>query len=252
MQYHFKIMLGLLFLLSYSAAYANDDVFKKAANSADCDFSCYQKTGLLLSTFNAYSLSLTVTEIIHRAYQKLGIDTKVQYVPGNRSLKFSNDGHADGELFRIQGMSKIYPNLLQIPVPLLELETMAYARVEGIEIKGWSSLSPYRLGFLSGFKKAEQNTQGMQTFSAESMPELFDLLARGRLDIVIESRIGGQMLSAEKKPFSITTLEPPIDTIKIYHYLHKQNKLLIPTLSAVLRQMTASGEIDQIVQKMAE
>ena len=252
MQYRFKIMLGLAFLLSCSATNANDRVFNKTVNSAECNFSCYQETGLLFSTFNAYSLSLTVTEIIQTAYKKLGIDTKVQYVPGNRSLKFSNDGHADGELFRIQGMNKTYPNLLRIPVPLLELETMAYARGGDIEIKGWSSLSAYRLGFLRGFKKAEQNTQGMQTFSAESMSELFDLLARGRLDIVIESRIGGRMLSAEKKPFSITVLEPPIDKIRIYHYLHKDNKLLIPTLSAVLRQMTASGEIVQIVQQMAE
>ena len=252
MQRRFNKLLGLVLLLCSCSVYANDIVINKRAGSSYCDFSCYQKSGLVFSTFKAYSLSLTVTEIMHRAYKKLGIETKVQYVPGNRSLRFSNAGHADGELFRIKGMSKDYPNLIRVPVPLLELETMAYARRDDIKIQGWSSLSTYRLGFLRGFKKAEQNTQGMQTFSAESMPELFDLLARGRLDIVIESRIGGRIINTEKKQFAITALEPPIDKIKIYHYLHKGNKLLIPTLNRVLEQMKASGEIAEIVRQMAK
>jgi len=250
MQYCFKIMMAIACLLSCNAVYANDSVSNKKTSSASCDLSCFQKSGLVLSTFNAYSLSLTVSEIMQQAYKKLGIEAKVRYYPGNRSLRFSNEGHADGELFRIKGMNKDYPNLIRIPVPLLELETMAYARRSNIEIDGWSSLSPYKLGFLRGFKKAEQNTQGMQTFSAESMPALFDLLARGRLDIVIESRIGGRMFGAPKMQFDIRSLHPPIDKIKIFHYLHKEHKLLIPHIVTVLEQMKASGEITQIVQQM--
>ena len=250
-----KLVISVLFLLIASLSYANN------ALTINCNDerlnlkhspSCSQKKMIIISTFKEYPLSLTVSEIMKSAYLKLGMELKIRYLPGKRSLHYSNSGHADGELFRIKGIGNIFHNLIRIPVVLMELETIAYAKRNDIVIDGWASLKPYKIGFLRGFKKAEVNTLGMQVYFAEQMSSLFSLLAKGRVDLVIESRLGGKNSLDPQVHFEIKPLEPPIEKFEVFHYLHNTNKSLVPKLTKVLQQMKASGEIKKIIQGMIE
>ncbi len=250
-----KLAMCMLFFFTAGLVYANHAVTASAAARAlniKCPLACYQKEKLLISTFKKYPLSLTVSEIVKSAYAKLGVEVEVRYLPGKRSLHYSNTGHADGELFRIQGIDHIYPNLVRIPVAIMELETIAYAKRTDIVIDGWASLTPYKIGFLRGFRKAEDNTQGMHVYSAEKMSSLFNLLVNGRVDLVIESRIGGKNSLDSKAYAAVMPLEPPITKFKIFHYVHRENKSLVPGLTKVLREMEASGELQKIIDDMIE
>ena len=44
----------------------------------------------------------------------------------------------------------------------------------------------------------------------------------------------------------IRVVEPPLETVQFYHYLHKKNRSLIPGIDAVLRSMQASGRVAEI------
>ena len=231
-----KLSTGIVLFITANLLYANNAVTASAADKAlnlKCPIVCYQKEKVIISTFKEYPLSLTVSEIMKGAYRKLGIEVDIRYLPGKRSLHYSNIGHADAELFRMAGMNNVFHNLIRVPVALMELETVVYARRSDIVINGWVSLKPYKIGFLRGFKKAEENTQGMHVYFAEKMSSLFDLLVNGRVDLVIESRIGGKNSLDPEAHAVIIPLEPPIDKFEIFHYLHRENKSLLPRLTKI-------------------
>ncbi|EPJ53694.1 MAG: hypothetical protein OFPI_09490 [Osedax symbiont Rs2] len=250
-----KLVISILFLLITSLSYASNAVTvnctDKASNLKKI-LSCYQEKTFIISTFKKYPLSLTVAEIIKSAYSKLGMQVEIRYLPGKRSLHYSNSGHADAELFRIKGIGNKFHNLIPIPVVLMEIETIAYAKRNDIAINGWASLKPYKIGFLRGFKKAEINTRGMQVYFAEQMSSLFALLVKGRVDLVIESRLGGKYSLDPEVHIEIKPLDPPIEKFEVFHYLHRTNKSLVAELTKVLLQMEASGEIRNIIETMIE
>jgi len=234
----------------------NSQVCISQASTRDTEPQVYNQTELVFSTFNSYTLSHVVSSVLKEAYVKLGISTSISYLPGNRSLLYSSTGRVDGELFRIEGIQREFPDLIQITEPILELETIAYSSDVEFNINGWKSLNPYKLGFLRSFKKAEKNTQGMNTYQDDSLNNLFKLLNKGRIDLVIESQIGASViLQLEDKPV-IKALYPPVDRFYIYHYLHTKNKNLLLPITDVLSEMRRSGEIQQIIdstlQKLAK
>ncbi len=47
----------------------------------------------------------------------------------------------------------------------------------------------------------------------------------------------------------IVRLPPPIQTSVLYHYLHKQHAHLVPKITAVLKKMEASGELQMIQER---
>jgi polar amino acid transport system substrate-binding protein len=205
------------------------------------------KTELSFSTFNAYTLPQVVSSVLKEAYIKLGISTSISYLPGNRSLLYSSTGRVDGELFRIGGIQKKFPKLIQVMEPILELQTIAYSSNVEFKINGWESLSPYKLGFLRSFKKADKNTIGMDTVQDDSLSNLFKLLSKDRIDLVIESQIGASVILQLENTPEVKALSPPVDRFYIYHYLHEKNKDLLLPITAVLSQMRLSGETQQIM-----
>jgi len=206
-------------------------------------------TNLVFSTFNAYTLSQVVSAILTRAYANLEIDIAVRYLPGKRALVTSNSGQVDGELFRISGMSQHFENLIAVPAPILELHTTVYSRDYQFKVQGWDSLRSYHIGFLRGFKKAEQSTSGMNVYQDDSLEKLFKLLAKGRIDLVVESSLGAGVILKRTFLAKIKALYPPVDNFHIYHYLHKKNRHLLKPLTEVLRAMQKNGEIDTIIEQ---
>ena len=92
----------------------------------------------------------------------------------------------------------------------------------------------------------------MDVYLADQMSSLFKLLVNGSVDLIVESRIGGGYSLAPYAHFGVRPIEPPIDKFKIYHYLHKANKSLIPKLTKTLEEMKASGDVKKIVEEMIQ
>ena len=65
-----------------------------------------------------------ISATIQSAYRKLGFSTKLVNYPWRRSLVMANEGQIDAELARIPGLSKRYPNLIMVPVPLEKVDVV--------------------------------------------------------------------------------------------------------------------------------
>jgi polar amino acid transport system substrate-binding protein len=86
----------------------------------------------------------------------------------------------------------------------------------------------------------------MKTRVVNSDRELFDLLENDIVDLVVISRINALTLRGEGAGDGIRTVEPPIESFPLYHYLHRKNQHLAPRLTAALKAMEKEGFIQRV------
>ncbi len=187
--------------------------------------------------------------IIRAAYDKLGVSVKYKTFPAERSLIMSNDGKSDGELVRISGLSKKYPNLIQIPFSHAVVEQMAFSVQAGLKITGWDSLASLKIAFDRGFKVAERNTKGMNAHSVSSHEAAFRMVKIGRMDVAVANRFTGARILRKPEFKTVLMIEPPLQASQLYHYLHVRHEHLIEPLVKILNEMSTSGEIGMIKKR---
>ncbi len=184
--------------------------------------------------------------ILEEAYASLGIEIEVLRYPGLRSLKIANEGDVDGELSRVKAFEQDYPNLIPVPAPVNQLRASVFSKNREIELRGWESLRGYTIGITRGMRFAERGADGMTIIRANSHEQLFQLLDKGRVDVVINPFVNGLVIIKKLKLEGIHALEPPLVHIDLYHFLHKRHLALVPRITDSLRQMDASGRINEI------
>lgn len=196
---------------------------------------------LHFSSVNGTVNTVISQTVIEEAYRRLGVEITVKHYPGDRSLKYSNRGASDGELFRIDYISKVYKNLVKVPVPINQMEGVAFSTNPDIEISGWDSLRKYKVGIRRGIKFSENGTQSMNPYVVNLNQQLISVLLKGKVDLIVLTRGNGlEMIKKFESP-SIKAIEPPIQKYNLYHYLHKKNLHLLPKLEKVLKEMAAEG-----------
>ncbi|QGY38599.1 transporter substrate-binding domain-containing protein [Pseudodesulfovibrio cashew] len=194
-------------------------------------------------------------EILKAAYAKLGIKAKTRFYPSKRAVSESAAGFTDGEVNRVNGLEKTFPTLIQVPVPINSIDSIAYSLETPMRVDGWDSLKNLRIGIMRGIRYAEIATRDMKHVTTrDSYDQLFDLLRRHRLDVVISSRPEGYWPEGywqEKRlgDVGIITNEPPVVSFALYHYLHEKNRELVPAITRVLKSMRESGEMEHIRQE---
>lgn len=77
------------------------------------------------------------------AFRRNGLKLVLITPPAERGLKNANDGIEVGEIARVAGMEKEYPNLIPVPEKMMDMNFVAFANSPLISINGWSSLKPY-------------------------------------------------------------------------------------------------------------
>lgn len=205
---------------------------------------------LVLSSPDDLLVSISYT-VLKEAYQKLNIDVQVKKFPAKRAIHMANDGESDGAVNRIMGMDKKYPNLIRVPVSINFSEIVIYTKTNDFVVNGWESLKPYRIGIRRGIKVLEDGTFGMNVDPVATNEQLFRKLDAGFNDVVLMGRIAGVTVLKTLPFHDLRILEPPLLTIKLYHYLHKKNAPLKPNITTVLHAMERSGRIHQIREEMA-
>ena len=185
-------------------------------------------------------------KVLSKAYSKLGIKVIYHPLPGERSLRVANSGKVDGEVFRIANVQKRYKNLIQVPTKINILPAIAYTKGKKINIDGWQSLKPHRIGIQVGIKFAERGTKGMNPTRVDTNEQLFKMLDSGRIDVAIAAQSNGLKTLKKMNTTQISELTPAIEEYPLYHYLHKKNSHLLSKLNAVLIKMTQQGKIKAI------
>lgn len=184
--------------------------------------------------------------ILKEAYQRLGIAIVHEPLPPFRSLEMVNAGEIDGELSRVAGIEQQFPNLVMAPVPIIMLDNVVFTKQAEFAVTGWESLRPYPMALLTGLKLIEKHTQGMMRTFVSQPAQLFYMLNKDRVDIVVYSRLDGLELLRQLQLPDIRILEPPVSQVPLYHYLHKKHQPLVERLTQALQALETEGRLRSI------
>jgi ABC-type amino acid transport substrate-binding protein len=171
--------------------------------------------------------------IVRKAYRRIGIDVTIEKYPAERAIRLANRGVVDGEVQRIDGISKKYPDLIQVYPPINYIDASVFSRYESFEVRGWESLRSYRIGIIRGIKFAERNTKGMNVAKVGGYQRLFRMLNGNRIDVAASPRVNGWFHIKRLKLTGIKEIKPHIMRFDLFHYLHKKNAKIVPMISNV-------------------
>lgn len=182
-------------------------------------------------------------------FRRIGIQIEIVFNHTSISLEAVNEGFADVEINRIEGMEKNYPNLIRVPEPNMVMDFVAFAK-QDFKIEGWDSIKDSYIGLVKGWKILEDNTAGFPNVTiVPTETELFTMLEKGRIDIAIYSKLAGyeQIMLLGLK--DIHHLEPPLTSQNMYLYLNKKHMNLVEQIAQALKDMKEDGTYEQIVKE---
>ncbi|WP_172961597.1 substrate-binding periplasmic protein [Desulfovibrio ferrophilus] len=227
------LALGLVCIFSSYALAANNTI--RISTSYESLLSTPGQTGML-------------DQILKEAFRRIGVEAEIVFTPNERSLVAVNDGMLDGEINRIAGMEKTYPNLVQVPESNMTMHFVAFA-TRDIPISGWESLRSLRVGIENGWKILERNTEGFPHLTRlMNASHLFSMLHRDRLDVVLYSKLGGYELVRSLRCDHVHHLDPPLESREMFLYVHKAHQWLAVPVAEALREMKRDGTYDRIVR----
>ena len=191
-------------------------------------------------------------EILREVYARLNIKLDFIDVEAKRALALSNAGETDGEIQRIANISKDYPALIQLPTPINYIEPTVFTTTLKFDVQGWESIKNYQIGIVRGVGSSEAGTSGMPHVQrATSLTDLVQMLDHDRFDLLVTDLFSGQVeIKKQKLESRIAPLLPPLSRIYVYHYLHESHRALVPSVEAVIEDMTKSGELEQLRAKL--
>lgn len=181
--------------------------------------------------------------VVVEAFERLGLEARVMIVPPARALINANAGTEDGDLMRIAGVDKAYPNLVPVPEPLVAVSFVAIALADtpAFVSDGWESLEPYDIGLITGVKIFENNARWSRSVTtAKSRDQLFELLRKRRVEVVLLERWHG-LWWARQHGLAVRIMQPPLATKEFFLYLNKKHAELVPRLAEALRAIKADG-----------
>lgn len=184
------------------------------------------------------------------ALRRIGVGLEIIKLPAERALINANAGIDDGVLNRIAGLEKVYPNLVRVPEKNMDMDFVAFTKRVEVQTDGWRTLKPFSIGIIKGWKILENNIPGAATVTlAEDAEQLFRLLEKDRVDLVLYSRWMGLARIKRHNLSGVRVLTPPLVTKEMFMYLHKKHKPLVPKIAAALRAIKAEGTYQRLFQE---
>jgi polar amino acid transport system substrate-binding protein len=170
------------------------------------------------------------------AYAEIGITVDAKIVPAQRALQMSNSGKTLAENMRMAGIEKKFPNLIMVPTPVHTINWMIVTKDKKFTVDGAESIKPYKVGFVRGIKFTENITKGLNADPSPSYSIVLKKVNSGRNDIGIVPAETLKDLLKDPAFSSLSMLEPPLESIKLYHYVYKDKKDLIPQLDNIFKK----------------
>lgn len=187
--------------------------------------------------------------VVQEVFRRLGLEAETVRLPSERALLNANDGIEDGNIARIKGLEKKYPNLMRVPEKVIDFEFVAYSKDSNIPVTGWTSFKSYDVGFITGWKILEKNVTHTKSLTKVKNPrQLFALLVKDRADIIIFERWGGLWWNKELNA-DAHLIMPPVEKREMFMYLHKKHAVLVAEVARALAGMKKDGAYQRIFDK---
>lgn len=191
-----------------------------------------------------------LNQVVAEMFSRLGHKADViVYQASARALQSANDGIDDGASLRVSGLTKKFPNLVQIPEVLIENDFVAYSLGKSLETKDWASLNDHEITYILGWQIFQNNLKGhTKTLKAKDPHQMFQLLKNDRVDFVLYERWQG-LWRAKDLGLSVTTHEPPLAKREMFIYIHNKHMDLVEPAAQALRAMKADGTYQAIIDR---
>lgn len=194
--------------------------------------------------------------VVPEIYRRLGLHATILSYPANRAQELAKSGKTDGEIMRIWSYGLEHKNLLRVPTPYHELETMPFVMANsGIHITEQSQLKHYRVVRVRGVKHTINITNEIEhVHVVASTEKMFELLKSGKVDVALTNTLDGiamlKRMSAQEPAYKkIIPMKKPLATLPLYHYLHQKHSALLPLLDAQIYQMKISGQLQMLIKE---
>ncbi len=183
-----------------------------------------------------------IDRLLGIALERLGYRLEIVRAPAERALILANSGVNDGEMVRIGGLSRLYPNLVQVTEPLITNEFVGFTRNPSLTLDGWQDLADHPVAIITGWKIFERNIPpGTELVTVRNVDQLFTLLQKDRTEIALYSRWSGLAYVRNHGLLGVRAVEPPLARRDMYVYLHKRHRDLATRLAAQLRALKTDG-----------
>lgn len=187
--------------------------------------------------------------IVANMFKRVGVSARIISLPSERSLKNADNGINDGNVARIKGLEKEYPNLVRVPEKIIDFEFVVFTKNKTLDIKHVKDLKPFNVSYINGWKYFEKKVQHYSSLNkVKNTEQLFYLLKKDRVDISLYDRWSG-VWWIKNNPGDIGYLLPPLASVELYLYLNKKHKELVPKLAQALANMKKDGTYQSIYNK---
>jgi len=189
--------------------------------------------------------------IVGEAFRRAGLRLKIVRLSGERGLKNANDGLEDGELARIGGMEKMYPNLVPVPGKIVDYHFVAFTRQAKLTNASWDTLAPFSIGYLRGWKIYERSLKPETKTTVVDTPEqLFSILDKDRIDVALYERSLGLALINKLEIKNLRVAEPALIELAMFIYLNKKHADKVPAIAKALSELKAEGFYERTCKKI--
>ncbi len=199
-------------------------------------------------------ISDILDKLSEEAFNQIGMKTKFQLLPAERSVKLVAQGIDDAECCRIvKIMEQYYPELIPVNESLYDVTFSAFVKDPTIKIAHWNDLQPYNVGVVKGYKitvvKAKEvNPEKLIILdNANSMMNMLDL---GRIDIAILGFEDGLDIIQKLGIKGIKVQEPPLLQKPLHIMLNNKHKHLSKPLEISIKQMKKEGTLKDLTDKI--
>ncbi|VAW60709.1 hypothetical protein MNBD_GAMMA11-1850 [hydrothermal vent metagenome] len=193
--------------------------------------------------------------ILTEAFRRIGYKLETIHIPAERALINANKGIDDGDLLRIAGLQKKYPNLIQVPEKIINQDFILFTKNHrGFKVNGWESVKYHSVGIITGWKilekKFSQFGNQIEIIKSENADQLFTLLEKDRVDFICYTHWSGLELLRKKGLKNITALNAPLASPDFFTYLNKKHSAIAIELSAAIKEMKVDGSIQKKYDKI--
>jgi len=196
----------------------------------------------LVSTFKVGE-SKQAAEILSKAYQKIGHTITVKNYPGKRSVYYANEGISDAELIRIKGTEVKYPNLVRIPTPILISKMVVLtSKDSNFTPLKWEDLAKTKIGIPLGVKLLEDRIAHLAPMRVPYSENLLRMVILGRIEVAAMPL--AMALQHTELVNQLRIVEPSIEDVELYHFVHKKHKKLIKELSSAIKELNEINSIN--------
>lgn len=176
------------------------------------------------------------------AFRRAGLHLRLVKLPAERALINADKGIEDGDLTRIAGLEKVYPNLIRVPEKLLDWNFAAFTRQSNLGAATWADLEPLSIGHIKGWKIYERSLlPGTHITTADDPEQLFAMLDKNRIDVALYERWMGDALVKNMNLRSIRIMEPSLAVREMYIYLNRRHANKVAAIAAALRAIKTEG-----------